>query len=166
MIHSLNQKELPSVGLKWPNDLETSDSRKLGGILLQSHPFPNNVLCVLVGVGLNMARADTLHLPADIENRYVGLEELLPTASSDEVLKGFLSRFEELYGQWASATIDLVSQWSEVDLLRDTTVTAEAQGQAIVGIARGINEAGELRIETESGLLGIRSGEVQRVRRA
>lgn len=38
------------VGLKWPNDIHTSDGRKLGGILVEGHGADG----VLVGIGLNL----------------------------------------------------------------------------------------------------------------
>ncbi|WP_193636361.1 biotin--[acetyl-CoA-carboxylase] ligase [Brachybacterium subflavum] len=51
------------IGLKWPNDLLTSDARKLGGILLEGEG-PDHVL---VGIGVNLAGpvelADTSALP-------------------------------------------------------------------------------------------------------
>src|SRR5699024_8959264 len=51
VLTSLPWRRSAGIGLKWPNDIHTTDGRKLGGILVEGHGSDT----VLLGIGLNLA---------------------------------------------------------------------------------------------------------------
>lgn len=155
-----------NVRLKWPNDLTVGD-RKLAGILLEGETHPEGLL-VLVGIGLNVAAASSLQLPADIAERYVGLAELVDTPPPMEQLAAMVVRqLSRRYLDWQQHGLaPILETWGRWDGLRDQTVEVEKPGGAgrVVGVARGLHPSGALRVEVSGEEVLITSGEVHRIR--
>ena len=154
--------------LKWPNDVMVGN-RKLAGILLEAHHLDSSKPLVLLGVGINLAKAENLELPSDIADLYLGLAELEGTGEEgtlhQETLHALVRCLESRYDQWTSHGLGpLLPFWEENDWLRGHVIRANAEEGEIEGVVQGINELGELQVETQGGTSSIRSGEVQRIR--
>lgn len=163
-LHTLN---VQGVKLKWPNDLMV-EKRKLAGILLEAHNLDSEKPFVLIGIGINVQSATQLELPGDIGDRYIGLSEITPTANPAELyetcLRNLVSSLESHYQSWSQEGLSkILPFWNEHDWLAGQRVQARAEAGVIEGIARGINQSGELTVETKEGICRIRSGEVQRI---
>jgi BirA family biotin operon repressor/biotin-[acetyl-CoA-carboxylase] ligase len=78
---SVQAMGVAAARLKWPNDVLVGD-KKLAGILLESD---GNV--VLVGIGLNLARAAGRTLPAEVAAVYTGLLDHVATPPWEGVAK-------------------------------------------------------------------------------
>ena len=163
LCESLHQLGAADVRLKWPNDL-LAGGRKVAGLLLEakaSHAGGEPPV-VLLGVGLNVAAAATLTLPAEIAPRYIGLGELVATPPAPEVL---LSRLVgdllAAYDLWSlSGLAPSLPAWRRWDALAGCPVRAEMGARPVEGIARGVASDGTLRIETSDGDLYVDAGEV------
>jgi len=130
------------VGLKWPNDLHVH-GRKLGGILIEARWRDARPEWVAIGVGINLAPPDDLGEAAGLRNGVAAPEVLaaiVPALQRSATLRGPLSAVE-----------------LEAFALRDVAAGRRCIEPA-PGIARGINENGELLVESAGGLTPYRSG--------
>jgi BirA family transcriptional regulator, biotin operon repressor / biotin---[acetyl-CoA-carboxylase] ligase len=153
----------PGVGLKWPNDL-CAEQRKLGGILLESYASGDDGLIVLVGVGVNLARTDAETLPAEIQQRYIGLADLIGNIPRDTVLEMTLQHMQTCYHLWSSEGFGpFVKIWEDHDVLFGRQVSAEVNGQRMVGTCSGIQADGALKLVTPAGVQNVYAGEVEKV---
>lgn len=157
--------------LKWPNDVVVGE-RKLCGILIEAEDVTEPSPLLLVGLGFNLAPRSSLDLPADLDERYVGLADLVPVgvASVEErerVLRVLLTELEAWYAVWVErGASPVIAAFAEVDALCGALVRAEGPGGAVVGRADGLTAAGALRILAPQGIVAITAGDVMRVRAA
>jgi BirA family biotin operon repressor/biotin-[acetyl-CoA-carboxylase] ligase len=149
----------PRIGLKWPNDLwllgQPDSARKLGGILIETVAAGSQHLAI-IGVGLNVLR----FAPVEANTGFGPLQELDATASAPTVLARValplvraVQRFErEGFAAFAE-------RFAARDVLFGRAVTTTL-AEVPRGIARGVTSRGELRVETDAGVVNIASGEV------
>ena len=137
--------------LKWPNDV-LAMGRKLSGILIET----NGATHVVIGIGLNLDVRDA-H-----EKNWIDLLELTGTRPERNFLAGLLLNelFEKIPQFEQFGLAPFLPLWQKRDALLDRTVFVFAGQQKIVGVMRGINAAGELLLENETGIQSFRYGEV------
>jgi BirA family biotin operon repressor/biotin-[acetyl-CoA-carboxylase] ligase len=112
------------VRLKWPNDLLLG-GRKVGGILVEATPV--KAVC---GIGVNLRWAPeggaTLNQPRD---------ELL-------------ARLSPAVERWSSAApLDVLARWRELSDTLGRRVRVQLPDRSFEGIARDINQQGELIVD-------------------
>ena len=162
-IHSLGT---PTPKLKWPNDIMVN-RRKLAGILLEAEGISGGSPTLRVGVGLNL-KATPQSLPEDLEDRYIGLEELVsaPLASAlpETCLQKIVPLIQENYARWQEhglgPTLDF---WKKNDWLMDHSVKASHDSGIVEGKCKGLDPRGALLVESKSRLFSIHSGEVFKI---
>lgn len=148
------------VRLKWPNDLRL-DGRKLGGILLDlvlQGPRPR----LVAGLGLNVGS-----LPPDLPDDARARAAALPTAPARwstlaDLAGAVLRRWDAevgafLAGGWAV--------WSDafdaIDELAGRRVRLDGAGEAVAGIACGIDANGALLLKgPDGGIVPALAGDV------
>ena len=160
------QTGLP-VSLKWPNDLLLADD-KLGGILIESRALGVGHFFFAIGFGLNlMMSADelaTLDRPATSLSQALGgdLDGYLGGNPGD-VLGDDLDRSKLLVATIEAvisairdfeidAVAGLIAEFSDLDAYHERRVEVISGEQRISGINRGIDEHGQLRLETAQGI--------------
>ena len=130
------------VRLKWPNDLYLAEG-KLGGILVEARWRSSRIDWVAVGIGVNVrepvgvANAAALRPGTD---RVEVLGELFPAVRAAANARGLL-------------TPDELREFASRDLAVGRTCVEPASGEV-----RGINESGELLVDTGAGVRAIRGG--------
>ena len=128
LIEALNKLELgsPSIGIRWPNDLE-ADGRKLGGILPERVETEQGHR-ILIGIGLNV-RTDLGVAPAEVRAMATSLAMLhgkpLGEAVLNQLMPAIFDRFESVIERLATGDRELFAEWSRLDLLRDKWVTID-----------------------------------------
>ena len=130
------------VGLKWPNDLYVHGG-KLGGILIEARWRDARAEWVALGVGINLTPPAEIGDAAGLRAGVTPLEVLgaiVPALRKGATRRGPLSPTE-----------------LEAFAKRDVTAGKRCTEPA-PGIARGINEKGELLVESSGGLSAHRSG--------
>lgn len=130
------------IGLKWPNDLHVR-GRKLGGILIEARWRDARAEWVALGVGINLTP------PADLDEA-CGLRE---GAAALEVLAAVVPALRHVVacrGDLSPAELDAFSR-------RDVAVGKRCLEPA-AGTVRGINERGELLVESGGVTSAHRSG--------
>jgi BirA family transcriptional regulator, biotin operon repressor / biotin---[acetyl-CoA-carboxylase] ligase len=148
--------------LKWPNDLLVlgkGPPRKLAGILVDAVPSPTLGTAAVVGIGVNVgARAE--EYPAELRPRVVSLAELSRS-------KPPLGEVEELTAAAVeSAARDLAGPVGATGILAECRAALYAVGRRATvdstfsGVIRALGEEGELWLDTPTGPVAVRSGDL------
>jgi BirA family biotin operon repressor/biotin-[acetyl-CoA-carboxylase] ligase len=162
VLRALRARGLEGARLKWPNDVLVGDA-KLGGILIELRAESAGPACVVVGIGLNMALGEGLldtiaaqGLPAtDLASAGVNPAERNAVAACliDCCLRG-LQEFE------LEGLRPFIDEWRHADALSGREISVRGGDEGARGLARGINLAGALLVETPGGLRTYLSGDV------
>ena len=144
------------IELKWPNDVVWRD-RKLGGILIEGS-VAGRAWNVVIGVGINIhpcagpdVRVPRVHLES-IPGAQVSRNRLAAGLIAE--IWAECARFEELGAGPA------IGEWTRLDAMRGRAVTVHRPDGGVGGIARGVDEAGELLVEVDGALERFVSAEV------
>ena len=162
VLRALRRLEIAGAQLKWPNDVLCADG-KLGGILIELRAEAGGPAQVVIGIGLNvLLDTATRAAIALAGNQAADLAQLCERPPDRNVLAAaVISECVRGLREFAvTGFASFVSQWLAADALRDQAVTVSGAGDSTVGVARGIDARGALRLQTASGLQSIVSGEV------
>ena len=151
-----------SVQLKWPNDLLVAD-RKLGGILIELRAESAGPAYVVIGVGINCALGPALSRrvqqagtePTDLAQLGVNACDRNRLAASliSEIVDGVLE-FER------HGLAPFAAEWNDADALAGRTVKMSLPDSEYLGLARGIDAEGALRVQGSDTVRHFHSGEV------
>lgn len=160
IVRTLNRLDAQGVQLKWPNDILTVQG-KLAGVLIEAQGDMLGPSAVVIGIGLNCT------LPANllrrIDQNAVALEEVcrnMPTRN--QLLAAVLQELASVLQLFAQdGFVALRDEWEQYHLFQNMPVQLRmADGSSVSGIAHGVSDAGELRLETAQGMRHFNSGEV------
>jgi len=141
----------PGARLKWPNDVLV-DGRKAAGILVETRPRER---WAVLGIGVNVA-VDLAELPAQLARTAGTLG--LDRSAIEPLLGQLLVRLED----WlARAERTVLEGWRSRDALLDL----EVAWRGGAGIARGIDDAGSLLVESAGAVHALDAGEVHLLER-
>lgn len=147
------------VALKWPNDLLV-DGRKLGGILVELVPAERGYV-VIIGIGLNVAMPG--YEASRIDQRWIDLSTAVQApVSRNHLAAALLASHAELLARFRRDGFSpaLARRWMARDAFHGRPVVAQSDGEAWRGIEAGVNEAGELLLQTAAGEMAIGAGDV------
>ena len=151
------------LGLKWPNDLQSPDGRKVAGMLTEARLDADSVRELVFGVGLNLTGAPK-DFPAELRATAGSLEAALgapldlnrEAAGVIAALFRAWEQFEE--GTWSRSFRKL---WSHHDVLAGKSVRVGLRGDPVAGVVAGVDDEGSLILRTGGGRRAIvSSGEV------
>lgn len=149
-----------ALGIKWPNDL-VMNGKKICGILTEMSVEQSRIDYLVIGVGINVEKQE---FEPELVDKATSLEaECGQVISKSELLADIMQAFEEEYEAFLE-TCDLSGlreryNYCLVNCGREVRVL-DPQGE-FSGIARGINECGELLVEQEGGTVtAVYAGEV------
>ncbi|MGD9109109.1 MAG: biotin--[acetyl-CoA-carboxylase] ligase [Gammaproteobacteria bacterium] len=150
-LHSLGIKD---IGLKWPNDV-LWQGRKLAGVLVEIASEAYGISNAVIGVGLNV------NMPAAaekaIDQPWVDLHRITGKLFDRNQLAGVLiDQFMDklsLFQQEGLAAF--MQKCKQLDICLDQPVCIVTPDGKVTGVARGIDEHGYLRLETQSGKIKI-----------
>lgn len=147
--------ELP-VATKWPNDLLLS-SRKVGGLLLESHGQ-----VVVIGLGLNVnGQPDSFQAHVDRPLTTLEAEHGAPL-SREEVLVGIIANIDDIYRQFRdSGSEAILGRYRRFESLLGQTICFTVGGEQDRGTAEAITDRGALLVATSTGHREITAGEVE-----
>ena len=151
LCHALRVHTGLAVRLKWPNDLLLAGD-KLGGILIESRALGVDHFFFAIGFGLNlsMSAADlaALDRPATSLNQALDsdLDRSQLLVATIEAVIAAIRGFE------IDALARLIGDFADLDAYHDSAVEVISGEQRINGINRGIDDYGQLRLETARGI--------------
>lgn len=157
---AIEQTYHQKAGIKWPNDI-VMNGRKICGILTEMAMDGPRTEYVVIGVGINIGRED---FDQELQKTATSLEQETGMSIPASVLLGhIMEQFETAYEEWeaAQSLAPLTRDYNEGLVNRDRQVKVlDPQGE-YTGIARGINDKGELLVEKEDGsMVKVYAGEV------
>ncbi|MEB6606857.1 bifunctional biotin--[acetyl-CoA-carboxylase] ligase/biotin operon repressor BirA [Aeromonas sanarellii] len=159
VVEALESLGYPGVELKWPNDLYYQ-GRKLAGILVEMSGSAGASCNLVIGVGLNLAMPS--REGEKIDQAWSELRHIQP----ELVDRNQLAACVLLHLQQAMQTFEqtglasFVESWNRLDHFAGHPVKLLMGEQVIRGIARGIDDRGALRLETEEGIKFYLGGEI------
>lgn len=146
--------------IKWPNDIVVN-GKKVCGILTEMSLEQDYIQYLVTGVGINVRRQD---FAPDIVNKATALEmEGAGSVNRAELIAAIMKAYEESY-QVFQATGSLAKLRDSYDSMlvnRGRQVVILDPKGDYEGIARGIDDAGQLLVELPSGeVVEVYAGEV------
>lgn len=156
VVRALESTGVSGIGLKWPNDIVWRD-RKLGGILIEGSVSGSDWV-VVIGVGVNVhpvgepdLRVPRAHL-ATMPGAEISRNRLAASLIAE------ISAECARYGTRGAGPA--IEEWKRLDAMRGRAVRVHRPSGEVAGIARGVDEAGELLVEVNGRLERFVSAEV------
>ena len=159
IVNALETYGLKQIQLKWPNDI-LFKQQKLGGILIETKQAQQGLITAVIGIGINV------HMPTDasqiINQPWIDIYSITGKQPNRNQLAGLilneLARVLVLFqSQGLNAFQD---EWQRLDAFSQQAVSVNTQQGVIKGIAKGIDQYGNLLIETEGKLQTFNSAEI------
>lgn len=148
------------IGIKWPNDV-VINGKKVCGILTEMSMERDYIQHVVIGVGINVKKQE---FPSEIIMTAAALEEESGTEISRCALIGEIMQAFEFYYEKFAVTEDLSElkkEYNDVLVNMDKEVCVLDPKGEFRGIARGIDDFGELLVEREDqSVVKVFAGEV------
>ncbi len=140
------------LGIKWPNDLQGPDGRKVAGILAEADVQRGSVSAVLLGIGINVSGAPDLPTAAC-------LADYGTPPSREQLAVGIVAHVLQWTDRIARSPASVLAAWRRGDTLRGRTVRVLQHE----GRAAGIADDGALLLDTAQGRVVVRAGDVEMV---
>lgn len=146
VITALEKHSIPKLSIKWPNDI-MSDTKKIGGILIENTIKNNGEIVSVVGIGLNVNQTDFEELPkasslAVIMKTTFDKETLL--FDIVEVIKNNVSILNN------NSSTNLWSLYNQQLFKKGIPMPfSNASDQKFMGIIQDVNASGQLNILLE-----------------
>jgi BirA family biotin operon repressor/biotin-[acetyl-CoA-carboxylase] ligase len=151
------------LGIRWPNDLESIDGKKLGGILPEAIRDPNGADFLVVGIGLNIA-TDLDGAPPEVRDMATTIAQLggVPV-DTQWLLSTVLRCMDSVMISLAMEAAALSESWQARDLLLGRRATVLIGDRTLAGQGRGIDAEGRLWLALDDGSLeAVVAGQVLR----
>ncbi|MGD9152746.1 MAG: biotin--[acetyl-CoA-carboxylase] ligase [Gammaproteobacteria bacterium] len=154
IIDTLHSLGVEDVGLKWPNDV-LWQGRKLAGVLVEIVGEAYGINNAVIGVGLNV----NMPIAAEkvIDQSWVDLHRIMGKLFNRNQLAGLLiNQLVDKLGLFQQAGLAAFMQKCEqLDLCLNQPICIVTPDGKVTGVARGIDEHGYLRLETQPGKIKI-----------
>jgi BirA family biotin operon repressor/biotin-[acetyl-CoA-carboxylase] ligase len=162
VYRGLSELGVESAGLKWPNDILADHKgvkSKLGGILIELTGDVTDACQVVIGVGLNLDVR--IQDQAHIDQAAVGIKQLGVTADRNQIAATIVKHLVEVLREFSDSGFEsFKDEWSRADAYRGKAAKLILPSSEVNGICSGVNEKGELALETENGVQWFNAGEV------
>ena len=147
------------VEVKWPNDLWIAD-QKVAGILTESSRVANEYVLLVAGIGINVNMQP--HHGEGIGQAWTSLSQAAnKPLDRNEIAACVLDAMLDAYDDFAARGLaNTIEVWPRLDCFQDRDVELVSAGATVVGVARGIDDRGRLKVQTMNGLIEVDSGEV------
>ena len=160
MLRALGKLGIHDIGLKWPNDVQTSQG-KLAGILIEAQGDMLGPSVVVIGIGMNQRltgeMAGRLEQPASSLLQVV--DELPERNRLFAVLLAELESMLETFSLHGFAPMR--AEWEQNHRYHGKQARLIAtDGTSIVGVVSGVTDSGELRFITGQGEQIFNAGEL------
>lgn len=144
--------------IKWPNDIVVN-GKKVCGILTEMNAEPDFINYVIIGIGINV---NTEAFPDEIKSMATSLYlEQGKKANRSQLICDIMENLETYYEKFveAESMAPFLSEYNSFLINKDKTVKIIGNSE-MTGIAKGINEKGELLVEADGKIVPVLSGEV------
>ncbi len=160
IFRALQKYNAVGVGLKWPNDIQAPQG-KLGGVLIEAQGDMYGPSAVVIGIGINCSLP--LMIEQAITQPAAALDQVCATPPTrNQLLAALLQELAQVLDEFArTGFASFRAEWEQCHAQQDLPIRLQMpDGAMISGVARGVSEIGELRLETAEGVRQFNSGEV------
>jgi BirA family biotin operon repressor/biotin-[acetyl-CoA-carboxylase] ligase len=135
------------------------DGDKLAGILVETAPATGGAVWAVIGIGLNLAMPDELEQQI---GRSVAAVPWLARMDRDTLLAALLDGLHDALRQFERGGFSGFSgRWNLLHGWQGQAVTILDRGEVLHdGLAAGVDDAGRLLLDTDSGRIAIVAGDV------
>ena len=159
------------LALKWPNDVLIDDG-KLAGILIETAWNTPQATAVVIGNGINLHGAAELAAQVDEANRHASslapgnapaaLSRAWPNANLTDTLAALLNALDVTLERFEAEGFRPFRQpWLAAHAYTGQEVVLLEQGVEVArGVATGVDDNGQLQIDTPAGLRTAATGDV------
>lgn len=146
IISVLEKYKIPSVSIKWPNDI-MSGNYKIGGILIENIFKPEGEVFSIVGIGLNINQISFQDLPtASSLKRETGVEYDL-----DKLLEEFCVSIKQFVSKIGFQTNSIWNLYHQKLFKIGVPVAFEnKKGEKFMGIIQDVSQEGLLNVLMEN----------------
>jgi BirA family biotin operon repressor/biotin-[acetyl-CoA-carboxylase] ligase len=144
--------------LKWPNDVYLNN-KKLAGILLEVSGEYSGHCQVVIGIGLNIKLS--VYEAESIDQPWAQLSEHLGGVDRNTIAATMIDNLIKAIEQFDKQGFESFKDyWTEHDAFLNKEVDLILPRDTRSGIAKGVNNKGELLLLTDKGLESINAGEL------
>ncbi len=146
-IRKLLQEYIPSLQVKWPNDLVVPGFGKIGGILIENTFSSEGWENAVVGIGLNVNQLNFNASGATSLSLLTGNQFDL-----EELFRLLVTQLEQGYillkkGKWK----EIKAEYLHNLFLKDRESKFSSEGKEFFGIITGVSQEGKLEISLQNG---------------
>jgi len=158
VAQALESLAIPSLELKWPNDIQIH-GKKLGGILVELSRAGGH-LDAVIGIGLNLRFPPDAGVPDRPD--VVALADVIdPPPSSERVLAAILMRLRALLDTYAlTGFAPFVNAWNQRNAFADLPVVLTGEAEPLAGLCLGVDVDGASLLNSEAGVKRVLAGDV------
>ena len=155
---TLNSLAIPSVSIKWPNDI-LAGNKKLGGILIENSIRNGGEIYSVIGIGLNVNQRQFDGLPKASSMALAAGRDY----DRDAVLTAILGQLKPAVAKVLHKDTESIWENYHRQLFRKGIPTPfEKDGRQFMGIIRGVTKNGSLEVQLEDDtVIGFGIKEVQ-----
>ena len=135
--------------IKWPNDI-LLENRKLGGILTEMNAGLDRVMCVVIGIGLNVNTEKKA-----LVDGAASIRELTGSpVSRVALLQEMMRQFENYYMKFRRKESGLIlDAWRQASVTLGRRINIDMHKRRIEGVAVDIDADGGLLVRRDSGFI-------------
>jgi BirA family transcriptional regulator, biotin operon repressor / biotin---[acetyl-CoA-carboxylase] ligase len=147
VIEAIRSLEIPNLSVKWPNDI-MSESKKIGGILVENSLKTDTTITSIIGLGLNVNQLEFHQLPNASSLRIQSGKEF----EIDDVMLRVLDQIKILYPLIVEGKYDDLWERYHNHLFRKDipTVFEDVSKKRFMGIIECVNPQGKLEVRLEN----------------
>lgn len=146
--------------IKWPNDI-VINGKKISGILTEMSAEMDGINYVVIGIGIN---ANFTEFPEELRETATSLQQQLGYPVDRGAIICMTMKIFEIYYERFMETQSmkgLAEEYQQMLVNLDRQVRVLEPGNEYSGVARGIDETGQLLVEKENGeTVAVYAGEV------
>lgn len=153
----LNNLIDPRINIKWPNDL-IINGKKLGGILIETSVSKENIIDVVIGIGINvlMKYSKTTKITQDWTSLFYHTNKII---NRNNVAGLVLNAMINLANNYKERSFKFYKEdFIKLSILQGLKCSIGNKSLITEGIVKGVNDYGELLIDTSKGIKQFRYG--------
>lgn len=155
VIYNYNKKCL----IKWPNDLYIND-KKIAGLLIESI-YQDKLQAIIVGVGINL---NNQLLPNEIKDKATSLKlETNKTYQQLKILEKILKLFKDNINDLINNPKEIINYYNNYHLLNEKVISYYERNNKKIGKCLKIDNNGQLIVESNSKIISLISGEIEKI---
>ncbi len=149
-----------NAGIKWPNDVIIG-KKKVAGILTEMAAQIDRIDYIILGIGVN-ANLNTKRFPRSLRSTSTSLkDEIGDSIDRVGLLIEILEALEDKYVLFRQGKFSqLLKEWRRFDTLQGKIIRVKTREKIVRGVAKGIDDEGNLKVRTSKGIEHIITGDV------